>query len=281
MNTEERGEQASLYALGLLEGDELIAFQRALNQDPALEALVRELQAASNLLARTLPKVRAPAALKASILRQTVPPDPVPEPVREPREAISFEWMQWIPWGLAAALTLGCGILWFGKSALSDRVARLTKENGSLQLRLAGLESERNRLEVRINGLESEKGDLKIRVASLENRDALTDVQNVVLAPQPGVPANSEVTAVWDQRRQAGVLDLTKLPPPPDDMSYQLWIITADSPKPVNVGLLAATGQRAAFRAPQPVGQVAALAISLEPCGGSPAPTKVVYLGRM
>ena len=44
MNPEEREELASLYVLGLLEGDELAAFERILATDPELVALVGELR---------------------------------------------------------------------------------------------------------------------------------------------------------------------------------------------------------------------------------------------
>ena len=281
MNTEERGELASLYALGLLEGDELIAFQGALKQDPALQALVHELTEASNLLAKALPRYPVSPALRDTILQQVAPPDPIPEPAGVPRERISYEWVKWIPWAIAALLAIFCGFLSLGKSRSEVQVARLTKDNGSLQLRLAGLESERNRLEARIATLENERNDLKTRVASVEGRDPLKEVQTVTLAPQPGAPVGSEVTVLWDQRKQAGVLELSKLPPPPADHSYQLWVITTGSPQPVNVGVLASTGPRATFRAPRTTSPVAALAISLEPVGGSPTPTTVLYLGRM
>ncbi len=279
MNTEEREELASLYALGLLEGDELVAFQLALKQDPALEALVQELADASNLLAKSLPQHPAPASLRDSILQLAAPP--VPAPAHECLEPISYAWAKLVPWAIAALLAIFCGFLSLGKSRSEAQITLLTKDNGSLQLRLAGLESERNRLETRVSTLESERNDLKVQVASLKNRDALKEVQTVLLAPQPGAPTGSEVTVLWDQRKQAGVLDLSKLPPPPAEKNYQLWVITADSPQPVNAGVLATDGPRAAFRAPRTASQVAALAISLEPLGGSQSPTTVFYLGRL
>ncbi len=265
----------------MLEGDELIAFQGTLKQDPSLQALVQELTEASNLLAKALPRYPVSPALHDTILRQVAPPDPIPEPAGAPRKRISSAGAKGIPWALAALLAIFCGFLSLGKSRSEVQVARLNKDNGSLQLRLAGLDSERNRLEARVAALENERNDLTTRGASVEGRDALKEVQTVPLAPQPGAPAGSEVTVLWEQRKQAGVLELSKLPPPPAEKSYQLWAITTGSPQPVNVGVLASTGPRATFRAPRTTSPVAALAISLEPLGGSPTPTTMLYLGRM
>ena len=75
--------------------------------------------------------------------------------------------------------------------------------------------------------------------------------------------------ALWDPQRQEGALHLAKLPNAAPDKDYQLWIITPESKQPLDAGVIPPSTQGLAFRAAQPVGQVAALAISLEPKGGS------------
>ena len=94
MNPEEREELASLYVLGLLEGDELAAFERILAADPELVALVGELENASTILAMSVPQQRTPEALRDSVLSRikqedqtSVPlpaPQAPPEPARRP-----------------------------------------------------------------------------------------------------------------------------------------------------------------------------------------------------
>lgn len=282
MSPEEREELASLYALGLLEGEDLAAFEKELARDPALDALVVEFERAASQLATSLPRKRPSAALRDAVLGAVQAP-------AIPRESTSrlAVGLQGIPWAIAAGFAVCCGILWFGRADLHEQSARLTEENRSLQVRIAGLDSERARLEARVEALETESKDLKVRVASSEAREPLKEFHGLTLAPQAGAAAGSEVSAVWDPKKQAGALDLAKLPPTAPDKAYQVWLITPDSPQPLNVGVLgpASIGKRVAFRSPLPVSRVSAIAISLEPLGGSPVPTgpsgPVVYLGRM
>ncbi|HRJ73549.1 MAG TPA: anti-sigma factor [Terrimicrobiaceae bacterium] len=282
MSPEEREELASLYALGLLECEDLAAFEKELARDPSLDALVVEFERAASQLAASLPRKRPPAALKDAVLGAVQ----APSAAREPGFSLAVV-LQGIPWAVAAGFAVCCAVLWFGRADLRGQYARLNEENRSLQVRIAGLDSERARLEARVEALESESKDLKIRVASSEAREPLKEFQGLTLAPQAGAAPGSEVSAVWDPKKQAGTLDLTKLPPTAPDKAYQVWLITPDSAQPLNVGVLgpASIGKRVAFRSPLPVSRVSAIAISLEPLRGSPVPTgpsgPVVYLGRM
>jgi anti-sigma-K factor RskA len=146
--------------------------------------------------------------------------------------------------------------------------------------RIAGLDAQRLRLESQISTLEKEKDDLRVRVASLEQRDPLREIQPVTLAAQPGAPA-AEVMALWDPSRRVGALH-AKLPEPDRDKDYQLWIITPESQQPVDAGVIPALSNCLSFSAAQRINQVAALAISLEPKGGSVTPRgPVIYLGKL
>ena len=177
MNPEEREELASLYVLGLLEGDELAAFERILATDPELVALVGELENASTILAMSVPQQRTPEALRDSVLSrikqedQTSVPLPAPQVLPEParRPAFSFSW---VPWAIAAGLTVASALFWNERSRLSTANGELEKENQLLSARVANLNEERARLETRLSTLESEKNELQIRVASLEARSS-------------------------------------------------------------------------------------------------------------
>lgn len=67
---------------------------------------------------------------------------------------------------------------------------------------------------------------------------------------------------------------------PRADRDYELWLVAADGRAPVSLGLLPKQGKKALERI-ELIDQVeiAALAVSLEPLGGSPTgqPTKVLY----
>ncbi len=197
----------------LLEGSELAAFERELVAHPELAALVAELEKASTLLATSVPQHPAPDTLRHSVLNQ-IKESPAgasrsryPEPT--PRSTFSFGWL---PWAIAAGLTVCCALLWNEKSRLSAAIGSLERENQSLMVRIAGLDAERVRLETRISALENEKNELQVRVASLEARDPLREIQPVMLAAQPGAPAGAQVVALWDPQRREGALHLAKLP---------------------------------------------------------------------
>ena len=179
-------------------------------------------------------------------------------------------------------MTVCCALLWNEKSRLSAAIGSLERENQSLVVRIAGLDAERVRLETRISALENEKNELQVRVASLESRDPLREVQPIMMAAQPGAPAGAEVVALWDPQRREGALHLTKLPQAAPDKDYQLWIISPESEQPVDAGIIRSASEFVTFSATQPVRQVAALAISLEPKGGSVTPRgPVIYLGKL
>jgi anti-sigma-K factor RskA len=281
MSPEEREELASLYVLGALEGSELDAFERELAAHPELAALVAELEKASTLLATSVPQHRAPDALRDSVLQQIkAQPTPAPAPADFARRStFSFSW---VPWAIAAGLTVCCALLWNERSRLSTAIGGLENENQSLSARIASLDEERARLETRISTLESEKNQLQVRVASLEARDPLREIQPIMLTAQAGAPAGAEVVALWDPQRQEGALHVAKLPRAAPDKDYQLWIITPESKQPLDAGIIPAASEGMPFSAAQPVSQVAALAISVEPKGGSVTPRgPVIYLGKL
>lgn len=269
-------EYAALYALGLLEGPEKKAFEQELAQNPVAGAMVAEFETASSLLVGTLPKRVAPPTLRTTIL-QSVQSE---KPVAEPAKKFQFSPL-WIPWGVAALLAIFSVVIVTERSQLASTNNRLAEENKSLQVRIAGLDAERDRLQTRVDTLESEKKSIETRLASMQPpKDPLESVNTLRLAPQAPAKPDTEVLATWDAERQQGMLNLARLPLPPAGMSYQLWIISPDSAQPIDAGVIVSNTARFEFKAPYPV-KVAALAISLEPSGGSPSPTTVVYVGKM
>ena len=280
MSPEEQEELASLYVLGALEGDELAAFERELTTHSELAVLVTELEEASTILATSVPQHKAPEVIRQSVfqhIRPALSAPPATEPPRRP--AFSFAW---IPWAIAAGLAVCCALLWNDKSRLTAAMANVEQENKTLQGRVTSLDAERSRLESRISTLEKEREDLQVRVASLEGRDPLSGIQPVMLLAQPGAPPGAEVMAVWDLHRREGCLHVAGLPKPAPDKDYQLWIITPEAKQPLDAGLVSVDKNGVPFSARQPLGRIAALAISIEPKGGSTAPQgPVVFLGKL
>src|SRR4029450_1755759 len=106
MILEEQQDQAALYALGLLGADEDPACESELRANAELRDLVRELREAAGDLALTAPSLRPPASLKqrimGGIVRETK--RAAPGPTQRPP-------FGWIPWAIAAALAVFCGLI--------------------------------------------------------------------------------------------------------------------------------------------------------------------------
>jgi anti-sigma-K factor RskA len=124
-------EQASLYVLGLLEGNEAAAFERRLQSDAELRALVDRLDETAAAIAQSAPPRNLPPELRAKILGQISRG----KDVSFPRRAI------WIPWAIAAGLALTCAYLLAGRSQLEKRIAHLEQRDIFAQVQIATLSS--------------------------------------------------------------------------------------------------------------------------------------------
>jgi len=117
MISEEKQDQAALYALGLLGAGEDAAFESELRANAELRDLVRELREAAGNLALAAPSLRPPASLKQRIMGEiTLEAKRV---VPMPRRA-SFGW---VPWAIAAALAVFCGLLALDRVRLERQLA--------------------------------------------------------------------------------------------------------------------------------------------------------------
>jgi anti-sigma-K factor RskA len=76
------------------------------------------------------------------------------------------------------------------------------------------------------------------------------------------------------------VFTASNLPPLPAGRIYQLWVVTSQ-PAPLSAGLLTPDAQGSVnetFSTPPDIPQPVALAVTIEPAGGVPAPTGEKYL---
>ena len=116
--------------------------------------------------------------------------------------------------------------------------------------------------------------DAQAQVAVL----AAPDLARIDLAGQPAAPGAS-ARAFWSRSRGL-VFTASNLPPPPPGRAYQLWVLTKQ-PAPISAGMLTpdANGRVSAiFGTPQDLPAPVAMAVTLEPEGGAPAPTGDKYL---
>ena len=130
---EELEEQASLYALDLLEGAERAAFEARLASDPQLRAQVHGLRETSAQIAHAAPPRLPSTQLEAKILkaiRAEVPP------------AHRSQSSSWLPRALAASLALACVFLVAERAKNRRQIARLEQRNAFAELRIATLASQ-------------------------------------------------------------------------------------------------------------------------------------------
>jgi anti-sigma-K factor RskA len=102
-------------------------------------------------------------------------------------------------------------------------------------------------------------------------------VVRIDLGGQPSAPQASG-RALWSRGRGM-VFTAAALPPLPAGQVYQVWIVT--QPGPVSAGLLtpdAAGAGVAFFETPPDIPPPTAVAVTIEPAGGLPAPTGAFYL---
>jgi anti-sigma-K factor RskA len=116
------------------------------------------------------------------------------------------------------------------------------------------------------------------RVSELA-RGVLTapDLARIDLAGQPVAPAAS-ARALWSRERGL-VFTAERLPALPPGRVYQVWVVTADAA--VSAGLMVpdASGSNLSFFAtPRDIAPPVAVAVTIEPVGGVPAPTGDKYL---
>ena len=116
MISEEQQDQAALYALGLLDSDEDAAFESELRANAELRDLVRELREAAGDLALTAPSLLPPASLKQRIMGEVA---------LETKRVVRMRSRSfgWVPWAIAAALAVFCGLLALDRVRLERQLA--------------------------------------------------------------------------------------------------------------------------------------------------------------
>jgi anti-sigma-K factor RskA len=136
MIPDELQDQAALYALGALNGEESAQFEEAMSADVELRALVREMREASADLAHCVPSSQPPAALKQRVLREIA----LEKHTGASRTSTSTSF-NWMPWAIAALLLIGCGLLVFDRLRLEHELANARAADPFAKVTLVTLNS--------------------------------------------------------------------------------------------------------------------------------------------
>lgn len=111
-------------------------------------------------------------------------------------------------------------------------------------------------------------------------------VTSYELPEQVAIVQNRDAKALWLIEVREGEIHVkpSDALPQIDGKDYELWMVATDGRAPISLGILPKLGNKTLLR-PAVFDQtaIAALAVSLEPLGGSPTgqPTEVLYTSQL
>ncbi len=160
-------------------------------------------------------------------------------------------------WIAAASVILLAGTVYWALNTNKKYQEQLAKTR-ELQELVQNSTAEVNQLQADIDKLQH-----PMKTAALKSEDSRTFA-----------------TIYWDTASASGdvYLMVNNLPQPVSDKQYQLWALL--NGQPINLGMIEVKQKRLLYRMKN-VQNAEAFAISLEPKGGSPAPTQPVALSRL
>jgi anti-sigma-K factor RskA len=263
MTCAEFRELAALYTLGALTPEEAAAADAHLEQ-PEHEGCLDSLQTASAgmvKLARSLPGRRPPPRVWAAIEARVAA-------VSAPRAAAGMRWRERAAWVAAVAAVMLLG------TTLAAR-QQLLRTNSMLGAASANANGLKDQCLKELASSHAEGDRLRMMVTLLQSPTS----QIVSFAPQPGQPPFGARAVVDLAQRKAMVVSASLTPQPGKD--FQLWVLRGATPEPAGLLRSDATGTVLASIDPALLAApFDALAVSVEPAGGSPTgkPTGSVVL---
>jgi len=169
---------------------------------------------------------------------------------------------------------------WFATAALLVIAAGLSAYSLQLRSRVSTLEGELRDAILRADASNSQLAEVRRTASEAQSTMAVLtapDMARVELAGQKIAPQAS-ARAFWSRSRGL-VFTASNLPALPASRTYQLWVVTAQGP--VSAGLLKPDVNGAVnvlFNSPGNIPSATAMAVTMEPEGGSPGPTSAMYL---
>ncbi len=256
-------ESVGLYVLGALPTDEREAFERHLRSCDTCAAEVRSFRSAADALPYALPQVDPPSALRARVLAAAGHPlsgrAAGPDAGRAPAFSI---WQSRIGWLSAAALlVVSVGV--------SGYALTLRQRVGGLELQLQDAIARVTRSEQQLATATASAARAEVRLAVI----TAPDLAQVALAGQPPSP-RATGRAFWSRTRGL-MFAASNLPPLPSNRIYQFWVVTATSAISSGWTFRPDESGRAAelFATAPDIPPPVAMAVTIEPEGGVPAPT--------
>ena len=244
---------AAVYAAGALDGDDLVQFEAHLPGCAECQAAVREAQ---DTLARAMlsarPQTPLPAVREALVRR-----------VERTRGAGRRAWLTWAAaTAVVAAVAAGFTATWVAVR-YEARLGQMARETAAVKERLTRNEAALQEQVALYRGAVELLRDPATRVVDLRGQ---------------GTAASASGRMIWNDAG-GGHLFVAGLPPAPAGKTYALWTISGGTPRAAGLFGVDASGRSAHRIAPEVAsGAVGVFAVTLEPEGGTPAPTGPIVL---
>jgi anti-sigma-K factor RskA len=227
------------YVLGSLDPEERREFESHLAGCAECAEEVASLRPVVGALATAVPQVTPRAELRERVLSGTPPRAGADARIHDRKSPAALTWL---PLAAAIIIAVGAGIY----------AVRLQRQIGELRARF---------------------DQAQATTAVLAAPDlARIDLQGQQVAP------DARARALWSRSRGL-VFTAANLPPAPAGKAYQVWVVTAQAP--ISAGLLTPDPSGAGtqfYMTPADIAPPVAVAVTLEPAGGVPAPTGERYL---
>ena len=252
-------ESAGLYAVGALDADERRAFEAHVRTCDACARELRSFDAVIAGLSLAVPQIDPPANLRERVTgaRRPAAIGPVPQAQAARRNA---------GWLAAAALLIAA-------LGLGGYTVTVRQEVGSLQQQLQSMTLRLTETERRLDAATQAVTGAELRMAVL----MAPDLARIDLAGQPAAP-RAAGRAFWSRARGL-VFAASAMPALPGNRTYQVWVVTAT--QPISAGVVRPDPSGAIttfFATPPDIPPPVAVAVTIEPAGGVPAPTGDRYL---
>ena len=272
--TERQEEQAALNALRALDAYEGQILRAEMRTHPQLRELAAELEEATAQLARLIPPMPPPEKARALILRT----------VRQRRRAQRSPWMSvirflfgpWVAWAAAIALALVLTRGEAGRRASADEAAEAVQSRDEARAAEARAHAETNVLKRGLTDATSRANQLKAELdalkEALKQADPFAPIEVFPLRSTSRRYDESSVAVIWNAARQEGRLRAEKLPPPPANRDYQLWVTDRKAGVAVSGGVVRLDARGSAvirFKPASPVTGPVRFSLTVEAAGGA------------
>jgi len=270
-----------LYALGVLEGDDLREAERLIREgSPRSKELLREYENVMTQLSYSAGTAIPGPGVKKEILEYARKSALRRKPPAEVREGGLAGWLRPFYVGLGGALAAGVIVFLFVNNlSLRGDLSEEKAVVGRLHQQVARKDQEIDSLKNLLAKREGMVGGLEAKLASLEEITEFMEDPEIVLIrmerSKPDVSADGRV--LWDKNENDALLYCLNLPEAPPGKTYQWWVVIGGQPRSIGVFEVDKDGNSVvkidSLKKYGRIDKIEKFIVTVEPDGGAVNPT--------